>query len=554
MKLTAKTKSEKIASAFRRNPFSSFSILNSSFFSTILNSLVSGSSPNQFSAINSLAAIVAKIFNITVIVWLHQYLLNRISVEEYSIYPVVMSVIVFVPLLTNILTSGVGRYVTEAYVDNDHAAVSQIASTMSCLLLGAGCLLGLFGVFVVIYLDSLLNIPSGFLLEAQIMLGLLIFSMAIRLPFIPFGMGLYVKQRFVLSYSIDICFEFFRLLLLVFLLIFVGPKVIWVVVASVTTTLIQRIVVVTVSLKVMLSLRFRFSAIKWGQSRRIISFGGWNFISRTLDKIRSSADAIILNIFATPLDVTNFHLGNTAFKQIQRLAVNARQPLTPALIAMHTKNEDGLLGKTYLRVGRYSLWASLFFAVPLFVVRTQVITLYVGSEFVHAATVMALLLAMFPLAYGNALLPGLAVARAKMRTFTINTCIMQTCNLALTLYLVAYLKMGAIGSALATFITLLVGTPLLMLPLGLKLSGVKFSEWINESFLRGIVPAFVSGVVYYIILKIIAPETWTALFLCGCAGGSIYLLAIYFTLSKSDQADLANILCKIKKYFRNSNS
>ena len=45
--------------------------------------------------INSASSMIARMLNVTVLLWLHRHLLGRISAEEYSIYPVLMAVMVF---------------------------------------------------------------------------------------------------------------------------------------------------------------------------------------------------------------------------------------------------------------------------------------------------------------------------------------------------------------------------------------------------------------------------------------------------------------------------
>ena len=132
--------------------------------------------------INSASSILTKIVNVSVLVWLYQYLLKRISPEEYSIYPVVMAVMVFVPLLTVVMTSGIGRYIVEAYAKGDERRVTQIVSTMFPILLGAGVVLIGAGLTFAWYVDKVLTIPGDRVWDARIMMGLMMISAATRLP------------------------------------------------------------------------------------------------------------------------------------------------------------------------------------------------------------------------------------------------------------------------------------------------------------------------------------------------------------------------------------
>ena len=56
--------------------------------------------------VNSASSILAKMINVSVLVWLHQYLLSRISPEEYSLYAVLVSIVVLLPPVGNGVDKG----------------------------------------------------------------------------------------------------------------------------------------------------------------------------------------------------------------------------------------------------------------------------------------------------------------------------------------------------------------------------------------------------------------------------------------------------------------
>ena len=88
--------------------------------------------------INSISSALALLINMSVLIWLQQYLLNHISASEYSLIPIVLSAMAFAPLLTTVLTGGLSRFVTAAYAKGDLEQVSTICSTMFPILLLAG--------------------------------------------------------------------------------------------------------------------------------------------------------------------------------------------------------------------------------------------------------------------------------------------------------------------------------------------------------------------------------------------------------------------------------
>lgn len=493
--------------------------------------------------INSASSVATQLINISVLVWLHQYLLGRISPEEYSILPVVMAVMVFVPLLTVILTSGLGRYIVEAYAKGDERRVTQIVSTMFPLLLGAGVLVLALGWTFAWHVGRILTIAPGRLWDARIMMTLLIFSAAIRIPLAPFGVGMYVRQKFVLSNCIRLCIQLLRIALLFVLLLGISTRVLWVVVASVSANLCSLPVTLTISCRLVPALRFRICEIRWKLVRELVTFGTWSFLGGLAYRIRQSADPIILNKLAGAIDVTCFHIGSLCQRQIETGLDTVLGPVGPPLTAMHAKGNKDQLRNAYLRIGRYALWLVLALAVPLMIYARELITLYVGEKYIDATTVLILLLALYPLRLGNLMLWKLAHAKAQMGPATWRAILNQSVNLGLTIYLVGWLNMGAIGAALSSMVVGAMSLVLLTCPLGLRMANVKFIRWVEETLCPGWLPSVAGGAVWVLLRILVYPQSWLSLGGCFACGLLCYVVVLFvFCLQPQDREDLRKVM------------
>jgi O-antigen/teichoic acid export membrane protein len=501
--------------------------------------------------INSASSVVSHLIRISVLVWLQQYLLRRISPEEYSLYPVLMSVMMFAPLFTAVLTAGLGRYIVEAYAKGDEQRVTQIVSTMFPLVLGAGLLMLAAGWVFAWYVGDILTVAPPYLSDARIMMALLVFSLALRLPTAPFLVGLYVRQRFVLLNAIRVARELLRIAILFALLFGVSTRVLWVVVAAVSADIVGLWVTLVISRRLVPSLRFRRGEVRWRLARSLTSFGGWSFLANVADTIRTNADAIILNKLGTPLDVTCFYLGSLPYRQIQQGSYTVTAPLEPALTAMHATGAKERLRNAYLRGGRYGLWVSLFLAVPLMVYRRELITLYVGEQYIAAATVMLLLLSGFPLGYGNVMMPKIAPAMAQIRPWALRAALTHGANLGLTFYFVGALHMGAVGSAAATLTVGIIAQPLLNWPLGRRLVGASFSSWLRESVWPGFLPALAGAATWLGLDVLVRPGSWLALGACAAAGWVVYAtVLVLFALQAPEREALATMIARARLLFR----
>jgi hypothetical protein len=105
--------------------------------------------------------------------------------------------------------------------------------------------------------------------------------------------------------------------------------------------------------------------------------------------------------------------------------------------------------------------------------------------------------------------------------------------------------MGAIGSALATFLIMLFFEPMLMWPFGFKLVDVKFDRFLRVTLLPGVFPAVVYGLSLMILRWVALPATWLDLLLFSALGAMLYLVSLFlFCLQPSDKKDLKKIIRK----------
>lgn len=495
--------------------------------------------------INSTSAVIARIINVSVLVWLHQYLLRRISPEEYSLLPVLMAAILLLPLLTTVLTAGLGRFVVAAYAKGDDRCITQIVSTMFPLLLGAGFVLLAVGLPFSWYVDRILSIPAGRVWDARIMMALLLLSVAIRPPCAAFTIGLYVRQKFVLHNLLKVLDEVLRLALLFILLLGVSTRVLWVVVANVTAGITMTVVLVIVSRRLIPALRFEIREIQWERARELISFGGWNFLGYLAWRLRLTMIPLLLNKLATPMDVNMYHIGSLPRRQIDQWADVMATPLYPVVTGMHAMGAGERIRSVYLRGGRVALWVMLAAALPAIIYSRTLIRLYIGNAFMDAAVVMAFTLACLPINNGAWMLWQVANATGRVRAAGIRALAIQAIAIGATFYLVAAQGWGAVGAAFASFAVGTVSGVVTLWPLGLKLADVKFHTWVRQTLVPGLTPGCVAAVVWVALDIIVAPDTWIELGLCTGLGILCYMgTLLALCLEPRDQEDLATIVAR----------
>jgi len=497
-------------------------------------------------AINSASSLIALGLNILVLVWLQQYLLSRISTEEYSLLPVLYSIMMFTPLITVTLTSALGRYTTAAYAEGDDLKVTRIVSTMTPILAAGGVLVAVLGTALSLNIDQVLTIAPQYVAEAKLMFLLLMLFLALKLLMAPYVIGLEMTQRYLALNMVMTGGQFFRIGMILTLLTGVSVKVLWIIVATVVADTCVQLVLFLMSRRAVTALRFRFDIIDFSLARQLLSFGGWSTLTAIALSIRSSADAIILNKLGTPIGVTCYYLGALPLQYINRASSTALNPLNPVLIAMHTGGQNERLGRIFLKGGRWALWFTLAVSVPLMVYSTEIMTLYVGDTYNTAGAVMLMILITYPLEQSVRMLFPLAEASANVRKLSLSLFAMSIFNLSLTLVLVGWFELDAIGSALGTAVSMLVFYPLLLWPLALKIAKVTWRSWITQTLMPGLIPAVVCSLFLVSVTLVIELDDWLSLFAACVGGGLVYVVTlIVFAMDHDERADLRRLATTI---------
>jgi O-antigen/teichoic acid export membrane protein len=498
---------------------------------------------------NSASGLAERLVNLFVQVWLYQYLIKRISPEEYSLYPLVSALLVFVPPLTVILSAGLSRDTVEAHARHDDRRVTELTSTMFPVLFAAAVGLALFGLIATKYLDSILKIAPADLSEARVMVLLLFGSLVLRVILTPFGIGLFVREKFLILNVLTMLSTVLRVALLFILLLGAGPRVLWVVVATIAPDVLYVLVTTVLSIRELPAQKFRFDHIRWSLLPGLMSFGLWNMIGSIGVMIRKSSDVLVLNRFATAVDVDTFQLACLPDNQIDSVLDKMNQPATPFMVALHTTGGVEGLQDFCVRGGRYATWAALFVATPLIAFRQQVWSLYLGDKIhVYSAVpiVMVLLLGRYWIEAPFYIVGMAAYAMRRMRGLSILVIAASTFNVGITIYFVHVRHLGALGSALGTLVCVSIWTPLIIGRFCLTLLKLDISTWIKGSFLKGTIPSAVALLVGEAWNRWVRPITLPQLLLAVAVTSLFYLVTLLlFCLDQDEYGQLKSLFLKL---------
>lgn len=496
---------------------------------------------------NATSCVVTRVLQAIVLLWVNQYLLKRIDPSEYALFPLVVSLIFFAELLKNMVASGIGRFLVEADARNDTKRMVQIVSSMAPVAVLSSIVIFVVGSWVVTNLGSLLAISGTLLPQAKVMLLLLVATICIDVAASPFSEGAYVRQRFVALNALELSCEVLRAGLLLALILGVSANVLWLVVASTVSSVVNVIGRVVLTRRWVPAIRCERGAFVWPVARQILGFSAWTGVQGITGMVTSMAPALLLNRFSNPLALAAFHVGRLPEMHVRSLAAVVSNPARPALTKLYAQGETDALRILYYRGGRYFLWLTLLPVVPLIAFAPEVIRLYAGDRYDSAVGVMVALLGAYPFLWASAMFFQIAHAMGKIRAYYVCDTVIQIVTLGAMFVTVGVLKWGAFGAAISIGGVGALFHVCLVWPMGLRLVQGVWSTFMRETVLRGCVPAAAALITAMPLRAVMELDSWWSVGLASAVSCAVYFgVVIACCMDEFDRSLVSRLICRLR--------
>ena len=244
--------------------------------------------------------------------FLTPYLIKSVGKEAYSFFPLVNSMIGYTQIITAAIGSMIGRYITMAYYGGDIEGTKGYFNSAIVAYIGLSVLFSIVGVFVLIFIDHILNIPEGLTAHVQILFGLALLGYCMRLCTNLFGIGTYVKNRMDLSTMAGfICGIVYFALVIIFFALF-PPTIVYISIASFISVLVG--VGFNFSFKRRFLPEITFQPTKyfsWRKIRTVINSGIWMSVNSLSSIITTTVDLLLTNMFISVAATSDFSISKT---------------------------------------------------------------------------------------------------------------------------------------------------------------------------------------------------------------------------------------------------
>lgn len=311
-------------------------------------------------------------------------MLELLGQSEYGLYKIASSTTSYLSLMALGIGGAVSRFIIKARTQEGKEAEARMFGLFNLLFQAIAILTLIVGFIITLNLDLIYgsSLTSAELYRMKILVGVMVVNTAVSFSATSYNSVVSSHERFVFIQCVNIistiCLPILNLIIL-----FMGYRSIGMVVASLTSTIIIRVIYIFYVRK-KLKIKPQYKNMPVGVVKEIFAFSFWVFLSNIVGQIFGSTDTVIIGAIPALATVgaAVYSVGNTFCSMTFSLAQAAPSMFSPRINQMvFSGSTDGQLTDFLIKSGRIqgvivALVTSGFVAFGM-----PFLDWYVGSEY-----------------------------------------------------------------------------------------------------------------------------------------------------------------------------
>ena len=325
---------------------------------------------------NTVFLYIRLVLVLCVTLYTSRVVLDKLGVDDFSLYNVVYGVIGLLSFLNGTLSSGTSRFITFALGKGDLAKLQKTFSVALYVHVLLAVLVILLGETVGLwYVHNVMVIPPERLSAVLVVYQISILSTVITILQVPFISEVMAHERMSIYAYIGI-YEAIAKLAIVFLLI-CSPfdELIYyaALVALASLTVFLFYVFYTKRKFDEVSLKFHFDKFTFIS---IMKFSGWNIIANISGTLMKQGVIMLFNIFFSPVVVAAQAISNQISNAMMQFVENVRQAINPQVIKLYADEKYEDSKRLTLQSAEYVFALLLLMGIPCIMIMPSLLDLW----------------------------------------------------------------------------------------------------------------------------------------------------------------------------------
>ena len=320
---------------------------------------------NRKIAKNTLYMYLRMLVTMVVSLFTTRIVFRALGVDNYGIYNVVGSVIVFFTFINNGLTTASRRYITAELAQGDSESqrnVFNLAVLAHVLISGIVLFLAeTIGLWVV---NSLLNIPEDRMFAANVVYQLSVFSAILSVMQAPFTAAITANERMNIYAYLSILDVILKLALAYVVMVAPGDKLIIYAICVFVVGVLNIIINRLYCYKVFPMCRFKRPNNK-ALLKEMFGYMGWNLTGQGMVVLTNQGVTLLVNMFFTVAANAAMGISNQITGIVSHFVSNFQVAFNPQITKLYVSRNQSDLIKLANRCSRLSSYLVLVFVIPL---------------------------------------------------------------------------------------------------------------------------------------------------------------------------------------------
>lgn len=252
---------------------------------------------NRMLIVNMVSSFLSLVVAFGISFLLSPYIVETVGVEAYGFVGLANNFISYAALITIALNALSGRFITIAIHEQDYEKANRYYSSVFLANCGISLVLLLVGTIVWVFLEYLISIPENILWDVKLLFASLFINCIINTVGSVFSVSTFATNKLYMASFRSMESNVIRAVILVALFVFCSPKVSYLGLTSLLTSLYCLGFNIHYMHKLLPELRVRRSSFDFETVKELVSSGIWSLVTRVGALLTDGLDLLISNIF-----------------------------------------------------------------------------------------------------------------------------------------------------------------------------------------------------------------------------------------------------------------
>lgn len=390
-------------------------------------------------------------------------MIRIIGQSQYGLYNLTNSIVSYLSLFSLGFGPAYVRFYMRHKTQGDKVAIKRMNGMFMTVFLILGLLATLAGMILVVKSDIVLGnkFTKAELLLAKKLMALMVINIAISFPLIPVVSYIQANERFIFQNVLTIIRQILNPFLALPLL-YMGYGSLGMIFATTVLSIIVGSCQFYYSIK-KLEFRVIWSNHDFKELKEVAIFSSFLFLNAVTDQINWNVDKFIIGRYYGAVPVAVYGIAaqlNSYYLSFSTAISSVYIPRINKIVAQGQADMNKKLSNLFTKIGRVQFMVVLLILLELIFVGRPFIGFWAGKNYYSAFPILLVLI--IPVTVPLIQNAGIAIQQAKnMHIFrSVLYIIIAVMNVLLSLVLVQ--KYGALGTAVATAIAIIIGNTILM--------------------------------------------------------------------------------------------